>query len=197
MIQAGMQAALFVGGNYNPSVTSWNPFDKNVNINLSNHFLTATSRAGLTGYQLCRCNHQIASGTKRYWENLLGFDGFDCFVGFDDGTSSLTSAPGSGSNCVYYYPSLGIIYTSGSVQSQTGLATAGIGDYIEAAYDGTLNTVSFYKNGTLLGIPQTVTGGNYYPAIGRGSGNNPTASTAKICATLLLLATVAQASKMV
>ena len=180
----GQIQPIFMGGSnppYNPAITSWNPYDKNANINLLNSYLTAKSLA-IAGFEMVRCNKVCSTGTKQYFETTLGTAGFDLYIGFDNGAGSLSAQPGSGSNAIAYYASLGEIIVNGSAV-QTGLATATTGDIIDALYDATLNTVTYYKNNTMIGTPQAVTGGNMFPMVGRGAGVNQTTSTTNFGAT--------------
>lgn len=166
---------------YDPSITSWNPFDRNPNIGLSNNYLTVTSLA-VAGFEMVRCNKVCSTGTRQYFEVTIGAAGFDIYIGFDDGTGSLTAQPGSGSNAVSYYASTGEIIVNGTAV-QTGLATAGNGDIIDITIDLITNHIQFYKNNFTIGTFQTITGGDMFPMVGRGAGVNKTASTTNFGAT--------------
>jgi len=168
------------GSTYNSAITSWNPFDKNANVVLTNNFLTATSLS-VSGAEMVRCNKRVMTATKHYWEVTAGGSGFDLLVGIDDGTGSLTNFPGMGANSIAYYASTGTIYKNGI--STATIPTYGLGDVIGVALDLVGNTVQFYKNGSAVGSAYSIAGGSYYPAIGRGSGVNPVSSTANFGAT--------------
>lgn len=150
-------------GSQTNNAVAWNSLDTGgANVTLSNGNLTATSvfstgARGVTG----------KSSGKWFFEARCNSTGSTVFaIGIGDAATSLTADVGSGTSNSYSYRADGYRYHNG--WSNTGV-TYTVGDYIGIALDMDAQTLSYYKNGTLV---VTVTGlsGTYYPMFsGTGS----------------------------
>ena len=118
---------------------------------------------------------------KWYFETLINTVGAgnDGGVGLMDTSWQCGFTSFSVSPTVWYYRNNGYIYqgTNGSSTNtalQTPGTTATAGDIIGVAFDVDAKTISFYKNGTIIGTSQslTLTTGNYVTPAHRGYSNS-------------------------
>lgn len=133
-----------------------NPLDvSNANPAISAANLRSTNAA--TGNRWAKATIQFSSG-KFYWEMTLG---------------SVPTGNGLGPQPIYagtysYYNAYnGQIYINGSLLGT--YATSTTNDVIGIAFDRDLNTVSFYKNNTLLATGTGITAGDVLPQFFTGS----------------------------
>jgi hypothetical protein len=147
-----------------------NPLDSNSNDTLSDgnlKIVTSSSAVGKT-----RATIGVSSG-KWYWEVTCNAATANAqfMIGITTQDSSLTTYFGGSNGDYTYYGNDGYKYYDGGSNVSYG-ATYGVGDVIGVALDMNAGTLIFYKNGVSQGTAFTGLSGEYFPALGDGSGSN-------------------------
>lgn len=131
--------------------STWNPSDKNANINLSWWNLVATCN-GTVSFNGVRSTVSQSSG-KHYWEYTITtwVSGVSVLsVGIGNSSANLSNYVGVDPNWWWWYndwTTSSIRNNSVNLNSPTAFAQ---GDIIWIALDLTASTVAFYKNNTLM-----------------------------------------------
>lgn len=174
MIPLGMLAAATPRAGSGGVAVTWNPADKNSQIELSNGNLTATRTEAFTNsYATVRAVVPRSSG-KYYFEVRIdaGTTGPYACVGVCTSAQSLSAYIGDAANGWSYYQETGNKVTNGTNSSFGASYTTG--DVIGVAFDAGTGKVWFGKNGVWQGSgdPASGTGeafsglsGAIYPAL--------------------------------
>lgn len=143
---------------------TWNSADKGAAVILSNGDLTASTTGS---WHTVRANISKSSG-KWYWEQKLVSGARVGMIGVGTSGATLTFYIGSDTMGWSMYCDNGNKVTN-SVSVAYGTACA-VNDIIGIALDLDGDTISFYKNNTLIGTAFTGLTGTYYPAISPNEG---------------------------
>ena len=111
----------------------------------------------------------VSSG-KWYWEITIA-SGTNQLFGITDTSKIIVGNPTfDRAGSYYYYPSLSRKYVNGSYSSYG--STVSVGDIVGAALDLDAGTITFYKNGTSLGVmASSLPAATYVPGFGAGNTN--------------------------
>ena len=123
--------------------------------------LTATSTTG--SWKSTKSLTSVTTG-KYYWETIIGGAG-DMMVGIVTALANLDSFTGVDIYGYGFYAVGGGSIWNNSLVIQNTFINSGISDNISILLDLDTNFISFWKNGTIVGIPQAITAGTYFPAL--------------------------------
>jgi hypothetical protein len=140
---------------------TWDPINKGSGASLSNKDLTAV----IPNYNsTVRANKGKSSG-KWYWE-ISFVQLSSAMVGIVNALANLNASSYTTSNTRYYY-NTGPKYPGALSYGPT----FGVNDVIGVAIDLDIGTLSFYKNGVLVGVSHSdiISMGLVYPAVSSGS----------------------------
>jgi hypothetical protein len=142
---------------------TWNPSDKNVGVTLSGGNLIATRNATGAPNNACVRATVAKSSGKWYWEiTLTSLGTVGMTVGVMTSASALNNFIGSDSTGWAWQVKAATKYHSGSGVAYGSTCTTG--DIIGVALDLDGGTLSYYKNGTLVGTAFTGVSGALFPA---------------------------------
>jgi hypothetical protein len=155
--------------------TTWNPADKHADVVLSGGNLIATI-GGVSNWYNARSTSDGAKSTGKWYYEITLTAGVECFIGIGTSSQSLALGAylGGSAESWGYYSGSGAVYHSGGTSGARSTWTTG--DVIGVAYDGTADTVSFYKNGVLEGAAETGVTGTFYPMVSLFNGASVTAN---------------------
>ncbi len=135
-----------IAGQTPAGFTTWNPSDKSANITLSGGNLTAATSGSTGGVRSTNSKGAV----QAYFAITIvsGPGGTSQFIGMGTASYDESQNVGNEANSWGYNPVTGTIKNNNS--TLTTVATSAIGDEIEMEYNGTANTLEWFKNGSSL-----------------------------------------------
>jgi hypothetical protein len=167
-----------VGGEVRGNYCTLNPIS-NTNVPLytsSNGNLTyaCSASAGNAGRMIIAGTMLLGTG-KSYWEAIPTDTNAGFGIGYYKNMAMDVNSAGPGST------SYAVVFNTGAVSSNAGSPTYTgsafsyvANDVIGFAYDGTANSLAFYKNGSLIGTYTGISAGNWLPFITVSTGGAAT-----------------------
>lgn len=161
---------------YTPGVTyaTFDPTYKGTNTTLSGGNLTATMSGGQSVAMATIGGSTTGkSSGKWYWEINYSAGGGNRCIGILSGTvANLNTWVGGDTYGFSYYSTGGggNWFHQGTVDFGAFSTDYTVGDVIGVALDAGANTIQFYKNGVAVTPSKSITGGNYFPAVGSNVG---------------------------
>lgn len=152
--------ALYVPGSGN----SWNPYDKNGNVLLSNNNLTTTRNGGVGSV---RARVGMSGSDQKYWEIKVETASTDNYVGVVNAAASLSSVPGDDNNGWTLALDGGDYHHNGTQGIASGTYPLAVNSIVGLAYDAGAQTLIISVGGVAITPNPLFTGitGTVYPVL--------------------------------
>jgi hypothetical protein len=127
------------------AATTWNPADKNADLNLTNSDLTVTEGGAAGSYRSIRSVGSFTSSEKICFEAVIDVNTLNCCLGLMNAADGLNTYVGQGTGGVSIVLSSGLILITGGVGPT--YQTSSAGQTVRVAYDGPNAKMWFQTNG--------------------------------------------------